>query len=202
MSRVISKLSIPEGITVKISGSSQDMNDSFKSLFSALLLGICLIYLVMVAQFGSFLEPFIIMFAIPFAVIGAVWALFLTGNPFGVMPFIGLILVTGISVKNTIVLVDFINILRARGIEIKEAILEAGKTRLRPILMTSLTTTLGLMPIIFGTGEGSGFWKTMAIAVVGGLVVSLSISLIFVPTLYYVIEESKTKRENSRKGTK
>ncbi len=194
INRLLQRLPAPQGVSVKIAGSSQDISDSFKSLFTALLLGICLIYLVMVAQFESFLKPFFIMFSIPFAIIGVVWALFLTGNPFGVMPFIGLILVTGISVKNTIVLVDYINILQERGKEIKEAVLEAGRTRLRPILMTSLTTALGLMPIIFGTGEGSGFWKTMAISVVGGLSVSLVISLIFVPTLYYMSEKGRAER--------
>jgi HAE1 family hydrophobic/amphiphilic exporter-1 len=177
------------------------MADSFKSLFQALLLGIALIYLVMVAQFESFLEPFIIMFAIPFALVGVVWALFLTGTPFGVMPFIGLIMVVGVAVKNSIVLVDFTNILRERGLELKEAILEAGKTRLRPILMTSLTAMLGLMPIILGRGEGSGFWKSMSIAVLGGLIVSATISLVFVPTFYYIVE-SRFKNKDLSKGGK
>jgi len=188
ISRIIAKEKIPSGVTVKVAGNAEQMAESFKSLFVALLLGIALIYLVMVAQFESFLEPFIIMFAIPFAVVGVVWSLFLTGAPFGVMPFIGLIMVVGIAVKNSIVLVDFTNILRQRGLKLRDAILEAGKTRLRPILMTSSTTMLGLMPIIFGTGEGSGFWKTMSIAVLGGLLVSATISLVFVPTFYFIIE--------------
>lgn len=196
--KVMSKMNFPQNVSVKIAGNAEQMADSFKSLFVALLLAIALIYLVMVAQFESFLEPFIIMFAIPFALAGVVWSLFLTGFPFGVMSFIGLILVTGIAVKNTIVLVDYINILRARGRDIKEAVQEAGRTRLRPILMTSSCTMLGLMPIIFGTGEGSGFWKGMAVSVLGGLLVSATISLIFVPTVYYVIEsrfKKTVKRE-------
>ncbi|MCX5749917.1 MAG: efflux RND transporter permease subunit [Candidatus Saganbacteria bacterium] len=188
VSRIISKTSIPADVTVKITGNAEQMAESFKSLFIALILGISLIYLVMVAQFESFLEPFIIMFAIPFALVGVVWALFLTGLPFGVMPFIGLIMVVGVAVKNSIVLVDYTNILRERGIEIKESILEAGKTRLRPILMTSCTAILGLLPIVFGTGEGSGFWKNMSIAVLGGLIVSATISLVFVPTFYFIVE--------------
>ncbi len=193
VNKIIARMNIPDGITIKVAGNSQQMAESFRSLFLSLLLGIALIYLVMVAQFESFREPFIIMFAIPFAIVGVVWSLFLTGYPFGVMSFIGLILVTGIAVKNSIVLVDFINILRARGYELREAILESGRTRLRPILMTSATTGLGLLPIILGSGEGSGFWKNMAIAVLGGLIVSATISLIFVPALYYIFENRKKK---------
>jgi len=198
INRITSKMNLPDGVVIKAAGNSQQMAESFRSLFVSLLLGIALIYLVMVAQFESFREPFIIMFAIPFAIVGVVWALFLTGYPFGVMSFIGLILVAGIAVKNSIVLVDFTNILRARGYELKEAILESGRTRLRPILMTSATTGLGLLPIIIGSGEGSGFWKNMAIAVLGGLIVSATISLVFVPVLYYIFEsrlEKSVKRE-------
>jgi multidrug efflux pump subunit AcrB len=186
--KILNKTAFPPGVTYKVTGSAEQMQESFQSLFVALLLGICLIYLVMVAQFESFFEPFVVMFAIPFGLIGVIWALFLTGKPFGVMPFIGLIMVTGVAVKTSIVLVDYINILRARGLEIKEAIQQAGKTRLRPILMTSITTLLGLMPIVLGRGEGSAFWKTMAIGVVGGILVSGAITLFFVPALYYVLE--------------
>lgn len=192
--KIIASIDMPEGVSVKIAGNTEQMAESFRSLFVALLLGVALIYLVMVAQFESFLEPFIVMFAIPFAVVGVVWSLIITGYPFGVMSFVGLILVTAIAVKNSIVLVDFINILRARGFEIREAILESGRTRLRPILMTSLTTGLALIPIIFGRGEGSGFWKNMAVSVLGGLTVSATISLIFVPTLYFVVERRFSKR--------
>jgi len=193
--KIIDRTIASADLSVKIAGNSEQMAESFKSLFISLLLGIALIYLVMVAQFESFLEPFIIMFAVPFSLVGVVWALFLSGTAFSVMSFIGLILVAGVAVKNTIVLVDFINILRARGIEIREAIMEAGKTRLRPILMTSSTAILGLMPIILSGGEGSGFWKPMAISVVGGLLVSATISLVFVPTVYYVIESRLKHRE-------
>ncbi len=192
--KIISKNPAPEGVSVKIAGNTEQMAESFKSLFIALLLGIALIYLVMVAQFESLLEPFIVMFAIPFAVVGVVWSLIITGYPFGVMSFVGLILVTAIAVKNSIVLIDFINILRARGYELREAIMESGRTRLRPILMTSFTTGLALVPIIFGRGEGSGFWKNMSVSVLGGLIVSATISLVFVPTLYYIIENRISKR--------
>ncbi|MFA6169529.1 MAG: efflux RND transporter permease subunit [Candidatus Margulisiibacteriota bacterium] len=195
VNKTLASTILPDGITVKVAGNSEQIAESFRSLFAALMLAIALIYLVMVAQFESFLMPFIIMFAIPFALVGVVWSLFLTGTAFSVMAFIGLILVTGVSVKNSIVLVDYINILRARGLELKAAIQEAGKTRLRPILMTSSTAILGLMPIVMSGGEGSGFWKPMAITVIGGLLVSVTITLIFVPTLYYTIEKRLAKKD-------
>ncbi|MCX5751078.1 MAG: efflux RND transporter permease subunit [Candidatus Saganbacteria bacterium] len=198
--KIINKTSLPQDITIKMAGSAEQMKESFSSLLMALMLGMALIYLVMVAQFESFLDPFIIMFAIPFALAGVVWSLFLSGTPFGVMSFIGLIMVVGIAVKNSIVLVDFTNILRARGIELKEAILEAGRNRLRPILMTTATASLGLMPILLGRGEGSGFWKGMSVAVLGGLIVSATISLVFVPTLYYIVE-SKLKNRHAGPST-
>ncbi|MDD4179551.1 MAG: efflux RND transporter permease subunit, partial [Candidatus Margulisbacteria bacterium] len=196
--RIIGRTTIPSGVTVKIAGSAEQINESFRSLTVSLLLGLLLIYLVMVAQFDSLIDPFIIMFAVPFALVGVVWALFLTGTPFGVMSFIGLILVAGVAVKNSIVLIDYVNILRQRGLALKESVLEAGRTRLRPILMTTSTASLGLLPIVFGTGEGSGFWKPMAISVIGGLLVSATISLVFVPTVYYVIETYLAKRRGEK----
>ncbi|MBU0629374.1 MAG: efflux RND transporter permease subunit [Candidatus Margulisbacteria bacterium] len=196
---ILAGTSLPDDITVKIAGNSEQIAESFRSLFVALLLAIALIYLVMVAQFESFLMPFIIMFSIPFALAGVVWALFLSGISFSVMAFIGLILVTGVAVKNAIVLIDFTNILRARGLELKDAIKEAGRSRLRPILMTSITTILGLMPIVLSGGEGSGFWKPMAVTVIGGLVVSVTVTLVFVPTLYYTIENWFARRQTGGK---
>jgi hydrophobic/amphiphilic exporter-1 (mainly G- bacteria), HAE1 family len=193
---ILAQTTIPSEVTVKIGGSAESMRESFSRLGMALILGLCLLYLVMVAQFESLIDPFVIMFAIPFAVVGVVWSLFLTGKPFGIMPFIGLIMVTGVAVKNSIVLVDFINILRERGMDISTAIKEAGKTRLRPILMTSSTAILGLLPIVFNVGESGGFWNNMAISVIGGLMVSASISLLFVPCVYYIIE---TRMELRRK---
>lgn len=197
--KIISETSIPSEVTIKMGDNVSSMNDSFKSLGMALLLGLCLLYLVMVAQFESLMDPFIIMFAIPFALVGVIWALFLTGRPFGTMPFIGLIMVAGVAVKNSIVLVDYTNILRERGYDIISAIREAGKTRLRPILMTSSTAILGMLPIVFSVGESSGFWKNMAISVVGGLFASASVSLLFVPCVYYVFKsraEAKRKKQS------
>ena len=198
VSKLIGQTAKPADLTVKIAGSAEQIAESFRSLTISLLLGLALIYLVMVAQFESLMDPFIIMFAVPFALAGVIWSLFLTGNPFGIMAFIGLILVAGVAVKNSIVLVDYINILRRRGVELREAVLEGGKTRLRPILMTSATAILALLPIVLSRGEGAGFWKPMAVSVIGGLMVSASITLVFVPTVYYVIE-SRMARWRERK---
>ncbi|MDD5594479.1 MAG: efflux RND transporter permease subunit, partial [Candidatus Margulisbacteria bacterium] len=194
VSKLIGRTAKPADLTVKIAGSAEQIAESFRSLTISLLLGLALIYLVMVAQFESLMDPFIIMFAVPFALAGVIWSLFLTGNPFGIMAFIGLILVAGVAVKNSIVLVDYINILRHRGEDLREAVLEGGKTRLRPILMTSATAILALLPIVLSRGEGAGFWKPMAVSVIGGLMVSASITLVFVPTVYYVIESRLARR--------
>jgi multidrug efflux pump subunit AcrB len=192
--KIIDRTAVPSGVAVKIAGSAEQIAESFRSLTVSLLLGLALIYLVMMAQFESFLDPLVIMFAVPFALAGVIWALFLTGVPFGVMAFIGLILVAGVAVKNSIVLVDYINILRHGGEDLKESVLEAGRTRLRPILMTTATAILGLMPIVLSGGEGSGFWKPMAISVIGGLLVSATVSLVFVPTVYYIFESKLAER--------
>ncbi|HVN67558.1 MAG TPA: efflux RND transporter permease subunit, partial [Candidatus Sulfotelmatobacter sp.] len=196
---IINKTTKPSDLTVKIAGSAEQIAESFRSLTLSLLLGLALIYLVMVAQFESLLDPFVIMFAVPFALAGVIWSLFLTGNPFGIMAFIGLILVAGVAVKNSIVLVDYTNILRERGEGLREAVLEGGKTRLRPILMTSSTAILALLPIVLSRGEGAGFWKPMAVSVIGGLMVSASITLIFVPTLYFIIESRLEKRREEKR---
>jgi len=185
----IDGMAIPSDISVKISGSAEQMSETFNSLRLALFLGILLVYLVMAAQFESLLDPFIIIFSIPFALVGVIWAMFLTGNAFGVMPFIGMIMVVGVVVNNAIVLVDYTNILRARGIELGEAILTAGRTRLRPILMTTLTTIFGLFPLALSRGEGSEIWSPLGIALIGGLTLSTVVTLVFVPLIYSIVGE-------------
>ncbi|MFH0886678.1 MAG: efflux RND transporter permease subunit [bacterium] len=197
VTKIIAKIPKPADVDIKMGGSAEQMQESFRSLFIALMLGLSLLYLVMVAQFESFVDPFVIMAAIPFALVGVVWALFLTSTPFGIMPFIGLIMAAGVAVKTSIVLVDYTNILRERGVPLQEAVMEAGRTRLRPILMTTCTAMLGLMPIVLGGGEGAGFWKPMGIAVLGGLFVSANITLLFVPTFYYIIE-SRAERKHKK----
>jgi HAE1 family hydrophobic/amphiphilic exporter-1 len=188
-------ITIPDDIAVRIGGTAEDQASSFKYLFMALLLGIVLVYMVMASQFESFIDPFVIMFSVPFAITGVVMALLITGNTLNMVSYVGMIMLVGIVVNNAIVLVDFTNILRARGLGIREAILSAGRRRLRPVLMTTVTTALALTPLAIRGGEGSETWRPLAIAVIGGLLVSSAITLIFVPTLYSIIEEKlKGKR--------
>jgi len=197
---VLAGMEIPQGIDVKFGGTAKDQASSFKYLFLALILGIILVYMVMASQFESLVDPFVIMFAVPFAISGVIWALLITGKTLSMTSFVGMIMLVGIVVNNGIVLVDFINILRARGLEVKEAILTAGARRLRPVLMTSLTTILALIPLAARRGEGSEVWSPLAVAVIGGLLVSLTITLIFVPTLYSIVEERlKGKRVFGKK---
>ena len=178
-------------VAVSIAGQNQEMSRSFKSLQFALLLAVFLVYLVMASQFESFLHPFVILFTIPLALIGAVWALFITGSTISVVVFIGLILLAGIVVNNAIVLIDLINQLREGGMEKRAAILEGGKSRLRPILMTTLPTTLGLLPLAMGIGEGAEVRAPMAITVIGGLTVSTLLTLIVIPVVYDVLDRRK-----------
>lgn len=164
---------------------------SFRSLQFALLLAIFLVYLVMASQFESFLHPFVILFTIPLALIGAVFGLLVTGSTISVVVFIGLILLAGIVVNNAIVLIDLINKLREKGMAKYEAIIEGGRSRLRPILMTTLTTALGLLPLAIGIGEGAEVRAPMAITVIGGLTVSTALTLIVIPVMYSIMDRRK-----------
>ncbi len=188
---MIRGIPMPGGLAVTVAGQNQEMTKSFKSLQFALLLAVFLVYLVMASQFESFLHPFVILFSIPLALIGAVWALFLTGSTISVVVFIGLILLAGIVVNNAIVLIDLINQLRDGGMDRRSAILEGGKSRLRPILMTTLTTTLGLLPLALGVGEGAEVRAPMAITVIGGLTVSTLLTLIVIPVVYDLFDRRR-----------
>ncbi|MFK7848360.1 MAG: efflux RND transporter permease subunit [Rhodothermales bacterium] len=195
---VISDIAVPPGMEVTIGGQSEEMNNSFRSLLLALALAVFLVYLIMASQFESLLHPFVIFFSIPLALIGAVWALWITGSTISVVVFIGLILLAGIVVNNAIVLVDLINQLREKGIPKIEAIMEAGRLRLRPILMTTLTTTLGLLPMAIGFGEGTEIRAPMAITVIGGLLISTLLTLVVIPVMYMVLDrraDAKVKKD-------
>ncbi len=185
---IVSRIPLPAGISAIVSGQSEEMQNSFKSMQFALALAVFLVYLVMASQFESLIHPFVILFTIPLALVGAVLALFITGTTVNIVAFIGVIMLAGIVVNNAIVLVDLINQLRDQGKERIEAILEAGKARLRPILMTSLTTTLGLLPMAMGFGEGSEVRTPMAITVIGGLTVSTFLTLVVIPVVYSVMD--------------
>ncbi len=185
---IVSKIPMPAGISAIVSGQSEEMQDSFASMKFALLLAVFLVYLVMASQFESLIHPFVILFTIPLALVGAVLALFVTGTTVNIVAFIGVIMLAGIVVNNAIVLVDLINQLRAQGQERLDAIMEAGSARLRPILMTSLTTALGLLPMAMGFGEGSEVRTPMAITVIGGLTVSTFLTLVVIPVVYSLVD--------------
>lgn len=185
---IVDATSMPAGITAVVSGQSEEMQDSFKSMQFALALAVFLVYLVMASQFESLIHPFVILFTIPLALVGAVLALFITGTTINIVAFIGVIMLAGIVVNNAIVLVDLINQLQAQGKAKIESILEAGTARLRPILMTSLTTTLGLIPMAVGFGEGSEVRAPMAITVIGGLTVSTLLTLVVIPVVYSLMD--------------
>jgi len=169
-----------------VGGSTKDMKDSFKDLAMLLLLSIVLVYIVMASQFESFREPFIIMFSIPFAFSGVIMALFITGQTLNIISIIGGVMLVGIVVKNAIVMVDYTNLMRDRGLSIVQSVLVAGKSRLRPVLMTTVTTLLGMLPLAISQGEGADMWRPMAIAIIGGLLFSTMVTLIFVPVIYSI----------------
>lgn len=185
----LSAVELPPGYQIKYGGQNEEMMKSFKSLAEALLLAVILVYMVMAFQFESLLYPFIIMFSMPTTFIGVVLALAITGRAFSVPAFMGVIMLAGIVVTNAIVLVDYINVLRGRGMERDAAILKAGPTRLRPILMTALTTVLGLLPLTLGLGEGAEAQAPMATVVVGGLTVSTLLTLVLIPVVYTLFDD-------------
>jgi len=178
------QMEIPSEFTYEIGGSAQDMKTSFKWLGLAFGGATLIVYMVMASLFESLKAPFIIFLTIPLGMIGVVYMLFLTGTPLSVVSFIGIIMLSGIVVNNSIVLVDYINQLRDKGIPLFEAVVEGGRTRLRPILMTSLTTILALIPLALGLGAGGETWAPMARSVIGGLVTSTLVTLLVIPVIY------------------
>ena len=186
--QALSETTLPAGILAEIGGQNEEMADSFQSLIFALSLAIFLVYLVMASQFESLLHPFIILFTIPLALVGAILGLYITGTTISVVVFIGLILLAGIVVNNAIVLIDLINQMRMKGIEKLEAIKEGGKSRLRPILMTTMTTTLGLLPLAIGFGDGAELRAPMGITVIGGLLFSTLLTLVVIPVMYDILD--------------
>ena len=181
---VLDNLELPAGVDVLIAGSYEDQKKTFADLATLLVLIIILVYMVMASQFESFMTPFVIMMSVPFTVTGVLLGLWIHGEPLGVMALIGVIILMGIVVKNGIVLLDFTIILRKRGMALKDAVVTACKARLRPILMTSLTTILGMVPLAVGQGEGSEMWHGLGITVIWGLTISSLITLVYIPVMY------------------
>jgi HAE1 family hydrophobic/amphiphilic exporter-1 len=182
----VEQYEIPDGYSVSMGGESEMRQNSFRDLFLMLGLAVILIYLIMVAQFQSLLSPLIVMFTIPLAFTGGFLALIITGKPISVVAFLGLIVISGVVVNNGIVFVDYINILRKSGNEKVEAIIKAGNHRLRPIIMTALTTIFALLTMAIGVGMGTEMIQPMAITAIGGLIYATFLTLIFIPVLYYI----------------
>lgn len=186
---------LPNDVSMYIGGSYEDQQESFGSLIVLLLLSVMLVYIVMAAQFESFKMPFIIMLSIPFAFTGVVLALLLTNTTLSIVAALGGVLLIGIVTKNGIVLIDFINLMRERGIRLYDAVAQACRSRLRPVLMTSLTTILGMVPMAVSTGEGSETWRPMGVAVIGGMIFSTIITMIIVPAVYAAMDKSGSRNK-------
>ncbi len=183
---VIAETDIPPGVMVNVGGAYEDMVETFMDLGLLLLISIILVFLVMASQFESFVMPFVIMFSIPFSFTGVILALLITNTNLSIIAGLGAVLLIGIVVKNGIVLIDYINLQRDRGLRLNEAIAIAGKMRLRPVLMTAMTTILAMLPLALSTGEGSEIWSPMGISLIGGLVFSTLVTLVLVPVVYSI----------------
>lgn len=194
----IATLDVPSGIQVEISGSLEDQQESFADLGLLLMIVSLLVYIVLASQFESLTYPFIIILTVPFAFIGSLLFLSITGEPLGIMGFVGLIMLVGMVVKNGIVLIDYINLNRERGMSIITAVVHGGRSRLRPVLMTTLTTILGMVPLAIGTGQGSEMWKSLGVSIIGGMTFSTIITLILVPALYSIFGGNGVKRKRRK----
>jgi HAE1 family hydrophobic/amphiphilic exporter-1 len=184
----LQKIPLPLDILINFGGEAEEQAKAFKDLALLLLLGIALVYMVMAAQFESLLDPFIVMFAVPFTFTGVILGFVITHTTLSVVTFLGIIMLMGIVVNNAIVLISYINILRQRGLPMLEAVTQGGKERLRPVLMTTITTLAGLLPLALSTGEGSEIWQPLGITMIGGLSLSTLVTMLFVPTLYALFE--------------
>ena len=184
----LKSISIPADYKMQFTGEELKRKESTKNLSFALLLSVILVFMVLAAQFESVVQPFVIMLTIPLAGIGTVLAFFILGKPLNMMAYIGIIMLGGIAVNNAIILVDRINRLREEGLAKKEAVITAGSQRIRPILMTSLTTILALLPLTVGIGESASLRAPMALAVVSGLITSTLLTLIVIPCVYWVMD--------------
>jgi HAE1 family hydrophobic/amphiphilic exporter-1 len=194
----IDEIGLPQGVGVDIGGTAEDQQESFADLSLLLVLIILLVYIVMASQFESLRSPFIIMLTLPFAFTGVFVALFITGSTLNLISMIGSVMLVGIVVKNGIVLVDYTNLLRDRGMSLIPAVIAGGKSRLRPVLMTTFTTVLGMLPMAIGIGEGSEIWRPMGVAIVGGLTVSTMITLVLMPVVYTMFGANRMKSERKR----
>ena len=193
--KVIAATPMPTGISTIIAGDYEDQQDMFSDLLVLIVLMVILVYMVMASQFESFMSPFVIMFSVPFALVGVLLGLRITGTALGVMAMIGIIILIGVVVKNGIVLIDYTILCRERGMNIRDASTTAAKSRLRPILMTTLTTVLGMLPMALGTGEGSEMWRSLGVTVCWGLTISTLVTLVLIPTVYCSFASRQERRK-------
>jgi len=196
--QILEEYDWPAGYQWAVTGAAEDMAESFMWLFVALLGGSLLVYMVMSSQFESLLDPFIIIFTIPLALIGVVWVLLLTGTSLSVISLIGVIILAGIVVNNSIVLIDYVEQLRTRGLEMFEAVRVAAKRRMRPILMTALTTILAMVPLAMEWGTGAEMWAPMARSVIGGLIMATLLTLIIIPVVYTIFGDLRLRSARKR----
>ena len=194
----IDKMDLPVGINIELAGSYEDQQDSFSDLLTLALLIVILVYIVMAAQFESYTYPAIIMTSLLFAFSGVFIMLYLAGHTLNVMSMIGAIMLIGIVVKNGIVLIDYITLNRERGMAVRRSVVDGGMSRLRPVLMTSLTTILGMVPMAVGSGQGAEMWRPMGVAVIGGLTFSTILTLLFVPALYCIFAYNGIRRQRKK----
>ncbi|MBQ2501676.1 MAG: efflux RND transporter permease subunit [Bacteroidales bacterium] len=193
--QIIDKTEIPGELTAVVAGDYEDQQEMFGDLITLMLLILILVYMVMASQFESFMSPFVIMFSVPFALTGVILGLRLSGAALGIMPMIGIIILLGIVVKNGIVLIDYTILCQERGMSAVEASVTAARSRLRPILMTTLTTVLGMLPMALGLGEGSEMWRPLGLTVCWGLSISTLVTLVLIPSVYCVFATRKEKKK-------
>ncbi|NCC46371.1 MAG: efflux RND transporter permease subunit [Bacteroidia bacterium] len=195
INKEVAKITMPSGIAVKMTGAFEEQQESFGDMFTLLLLVVMLTYIVMAAQFESFRDPFIIMMSLPFAFTGVFIALWMSGTSLSLIALIGAVMLVGIVVKNGIVLIDYINLNKERGMSVMKSVVTGGKSRLRPVLMTTITTVLGMTPMAIGIGEGSEIWQPMGISIIGGLTVSTILTLVVIPTIYTSLNVRDIKKQ-------
>jgi len=198
INKVLEDTEIPQGLSVFIGGNAEEQAKSFADMGLLLALIILLVYIVLATQFESLRMPFIVLLSLPFAFTGVFLALYITGTTLSLIGYVGAIMLVGIVIKNGVVMVDFTNLLHERGQTINQAVINAGKSRLRPVLMTSLTTIFGMMPLALGVGEGSEMWQPMGVAIIGGLSFSTLITLIIVPVVYSIFGAQTLRRRRKR----
>mgnify|MGYP002624223323 CR=1 FL=1 len=198
VNEIVKTVNIPSNITTELAGDYEDRQDMMKDLTTLLMLILILVYMVMAAQFENFVNPFVIMFSIPFGFMGVIVGLWATGTTLDMMAMIGILILVGIVVNNGIVLIDYTNLMRERGMNVIEAATTAARSRLRPILMTTLTTVIGMLPLALGRGEGSEMWHSLGITVAWGLTFSTIVTLILIPTIYCIFATRQERRQQRK----